>query len=1051
MSVVNGGTIVVRVSGQDIGLTTLLQKIQQQMAATGVAARRYATDIKATDADIKRSDSEKARYAITLARVASAMGDTAGATRILTQTLQQLTPSTQAAANVQLELQKNLNSASSAAQSQVSGINLLKSALGALGVSFAVSSVINFSKQAIEEGNALEKLTTTFRVLSGSQDAYQQNLAVARDQQDKYGGSLQDTIEGLSSFANLSKRTGVNLQELTNLARALAIVDPVQGFKGAGIAIKELFSGNITSLSRRFEIPRDVLNRINEITDNKEKFAALTQELEKFGISSELLSSQMGTTAVSFDKLTGSADDLKATVGQLFAELVKPIADRLTADIKTSIDALNLLKVALDTTGAAAEFNANVFTKTNSYDSYISKIREANSQLPPLAASIQELTPAQYALAQAFVATGSSVDQALSKVSAIAPEINNITAAFERTPGIVAQGAQAIQDYSNAALGVAATSAEGAVFVNSLSAEVLLGNISLQDGQVALTQWAQGAQIAAAQATGYANATTDLIDRQEKSKSALDELIITELKDNQTKEQAKIVTDGVRAVLAALTNGTITQANAEAILAGQYGVTASQMPGLINLTYQLAAARNAEIQANNKLNQASVQQKIDSDRAAGRQGRGDSSDAQEIEQAAARRNAEVQKALDAEIQKTGTAAQKRAFYNKQLAEANRLYGANSAEVIRARTELEAFDQSQQKAAKKGGSPKLTANEKLNNKLLADQDKFNNKFEDAELKHFDKLADIYEAFNKKQQEQFAKNEVSKRRSRADFYSGLQDAKGIDTAAFAASYEEAFQKAQEIAQSGKAVLANEFLELRQKQIEELKQLAEEEAKINADRKEGKITPQEAEGQLAFLAGRKKLIEDAQNEEQQLLLKKGDENQNQLNEQLTAEQEAYQNNTDKIITAADRAAEAKIKNAQRSKIAVSEENKALAEQNALYDKISSKTGGVVPPSITQGQNKATLPSEAAQDKPIDIQAVTPVPIVPTDILVIRQAEMFIVHDADVITSIGDMTTRLESRLVEITATLSAAKDSLVAAVGSVENAVRNIRVNNSNILAG
>lgn len=47
----------------------------------------------------------------------------------------------------------------------------------------------------------------------------------------------------MSNFANLSKRTGIEIDKLTNLARAMAVIDPAQGFKGAGIALKEFFSG----------------------------------------------------------------------------------------------------------------------------------------------------------------------------------------------------------------------------------------------------------------------------------------------------------------------------------------------------------------------------------------------------------------------------------------------------------------------------------------------------------------------------------------------------------------------------------------------------------------------------------------------------------------------------------------------------------------------------------------------------------------------------------------------------------------------------------------
>lgn len=225
----DGGRIVVRVEGRDVGLSDLLARINSQMNASGSSARTYATTIAQISPATARSEGQLSRYAISLAKVAATSGDTSGAIAILGTAMNRLTPATSAANQVQAQLQTYLNKQASAASSAAFSLGGLAKGLFVLGGAY--QTVMNVARQfgaIINQGNELEKTLITFRVLSGSQEAYEKNLAAARAQQDRFGGSLQDTVEGMSSFANLSRRTGIEIQELTNLARAMAIIDPAQ-------------------------------------------------------------------------------------------------------------------------------------------------------------------------------------------------------------------------------------------------------------------------------------------------------------------------------------------------------------------------------------------------------------------------------------------------------------------------------------------------------------------------------------------------------------------------------------------------------------------------------------------------------------------------------------------------------------------------------------------------------------------------------------------------------------------------------------------------------
>ena len=68
---VSGGTIVVRVQGQDIGLTQLLAKINSSMQSGQGTIRSYATAMNQISPQAKQAETALAKYAQSLAAVAA--------------------------------------------------------------------------------------------------------------------------------------------------------------------------------------------------------------------------------------------------------------------------------------------------------------------------------------------------------------------------------------------------------------------------------------------------------------------------------------------------------------------------------------------------------------------------------------------------------------------------------------------------------------------------------------------------------------------------------------------------------------------------------------------------------------------------------------------------------------------------------------------------------------------------------------------------------------------------------------------------------------------
>jgi hypothetical protein len=190
----------------------------------------------------------------------------------------------------------------------------------------AVTSAVQSVGQLLEQANNLEKASATVRALSGSTESYTKVLALAGKQQSIFGGSLEENLQGFVSLIPVTKKFGLDLKQVDNVARRLAIVDPLQGFSGAAIALKEFLSGDITSLSRRFEIDRKTLNSIKEAGSKAEQLQKLDEVLTSMGISQEVLSARTATAAAEFDRAFAALSNYSTLLGQGFQQAFGPAA-----------------------------------------------------------------------------------------------------------------------------------------------------------------------------------------------------------------------------------------------------------------------------------------------------------------------------------------------------------------------------------------------------------------------------------------------------------------------------------------------------------------------------------------------------------------------------------------------------------------------------------------------------------------------------------------------------------------------------------------------------
>lgn len=330
-------------TGQKVGARAAQAPGGNTQAAQLQKTRREA---ESAIRSFERLDRQYNRLRDSEIRVARASGDHAKALRLVETELARASTNTIRYNNLltqQARIQRDVARSSGAGGGSGGGLGgALRSGAGALGITIGAQQAIQFTGEAIRMANSLEKTQVTVRVLSGSVERYNEVLETARKGQQLYGGSLEENLRGLGSLVNLSNRSGASLEQLDNVSRRLAIVDPVQGIEGANIALKEFLTGTggeaALSLARRFELPKKAIAELaKEGISAKDRLEALDRLLAEQGITQQVLAARAKTTAATYDQLGVAVENAKIAFGQATAEGFEPAARGLERVIQAAL------------------------------------------------------------------------------------------------------------------------------------------------------------------------------------------------------------------------------------------------------------------------------------------------------------------------------------------------------------------------------------------------------------------------------------------------------------------------------------------------------------------------------------------------------------------------------------------------------------------------------------------------------------------------------------------------------------------------------------------
>jgi len=267
--------------------------------------------------------------------------------------------------------------------------SLGQTVMGAMNAPQTIASTIS---QIGDPQLRTDRIMTTARALSLSPETYTKALAAATQQQSRFGGTLSKNLEDMTSFIPISNTYGVDVGKSVQVARKLAAFDPAQGMQGASIALKEFLSGNVSSLSRRFEINRSDLSKINT-GDANEMLDSLDTLLGKMGVTDKLIDDQANSLATKYDRMTGRLETMQVSFSAFAVSAMTPVLEPILGDksflAKGALDQ-NLQKVVterLKSYGDSVLSDPETGLKT--VDVFSSKFAE---QLDPILAKANDST-----------------------------------------------------------------------------------------------------------------------------------------------------------------------------------------------------------------------------------------------------------------------------------------------------------------------------------------------------------------------------------------------------------------------------------------------------------------------------------------------------------------------------------------------------------------------------------------------------------------------------------------------------------------------------------
>lgn len=319
-------------------------------------------------------------------------------------------------------------------KSSLGGMNMVG---GAFAAAYAGQAAYGASKGAVQGtvGTAMDQQYSqeSVGILAGAKNGAKYYKQI-QDYAASTAYSAEDWAKNMRGAIARSKNVK-DLEKYQMAMEQLATLDPVQGLDGAALAIRELNSGDITSLVERFELPRSALKEIKGIKDPLKQIDEMMKIVGKStGYTTQAISKMKELPLMQWQKMQNVVKTLFGYMGKGALTAISPLIEKFNQ---------------LYDSGKFDAFVANMSAKFGAFAEWIisigSKIAQGFStgaiqeKLAPLTTLFDNiknsLVEAWPQIQSVFGSFWSIITQVAGYLNANWPQIN---AVLQQTIGIVA-------------------------------------------------------------------------------------------------------------------------------------------------------------------------------------------------------------------------------------------------------------------------------------------------------------------------------------------------------------------------------------------------------------------------------------------------------------------------------------------------------------------------------------------------------------------------------------------------------------------------------------
>ena len=249
--------------------------------------------------------------------------------------------------------QERFNNTINQGSSSMSGLtskvsNLLKTYLSFQVIKHGITSTIG-------EAMKMQQQLFTIQGIMGNTEVGTTYFNNLQKKANESVFAFEDFAQNARNFMQFTKNTDT-LDSLANLSERLALIDPTQGLQGAGFALKEMLSGDGTSLKERFGFGKadiEILKASKDMSSFLDQFDSL---LNKKGFTEDMLAKYNQSASAQFDNLKSNIVTSMGQAGNGALEALNPVITRLNqafsnGSVQNGINALSIVLTNAVNTG----------------------------------------------------------------------------------------------------------------------------------------------------------------------------------------------------------------------------------------------------------------------------------------------------------------------------------------------------------------------------------------------------------------------------------------------------------------------------------------------------------------------------------------------------------------------------------------------------------------------------------------------------------------------------------------------------------------------------